>query len=88
MFGTRTRKQLALGIDIGPGVIKAISIAEDDTSWTVTHALRVPTPLGAVERGVVLKPVEVAAVLKGIVRTVGGQIKSAAAAIPAEQSTV
>jgi len=88
MIGARTKKQLALGIDIGPGVIKAISITEEDSAWTVTHALRVPTPAGAVDRGVVVRPVEVASVLKGIVRTIGGQIKCAAAAIPAEQSTV
>ena len=88
MIGARTKKQVALGIDIGPGVIKAIAIAEDESSWAVTHALRVPTPAGAVDKGVVVKPAEVAAVLKTIVRTVGGSIKSAASAIPAEQSTV
>lgn len=88
MFGARTKKRLALGIDIGPGVVKAICIAEDDDAWTVTHALRVPTPAGAVDKGVVTRPAEVAGVLKGIARAVGGSIKSAAAAIPAEQSTV
>jgi type IV pilus assembly protein PilM len=88
MFGGRMTKRLALGIDIGPGVIKAVTIAEDDSSWIVNHVLRAPTPAGAVDRGIVVKPAEVSHVLKGMIRSIGGSIKSAAAAIPADQSIV
>lgn len=88
MFGCRSTNKLALGIDIGPGVIKAVAVAEEDSAWVVTHAARIPTPAGAVERGIVIAPGEVAAALRSIVKMIGGSARTAATAIPADQSTV
>jgi type IV pilus assembly protein PilM len=78
----------ALGIDIGPDVIKAVMLTEDDSALVVTHAQRIPTPPGSLDKGVVVGTRELIAILKKIVKQTGIKTPAAAVSIPAEQTTL
>jgi type IV pilus assembly protein PilM len=77
----------SLGIDIGPGAIKAAVIRDDEMSLYMTHAVRMPTPPGSVDKAVIDIPA-VADTIRQMVKEIGRGFMEAAIAVPAENTQV
>ena len=78
----------ALGIDFGLHTIKAAWLERTAEGPVLRHAGQIQTPAGALEKGVITRPREVASQLQSLITASGYPAAAASASVPMEHSLI